>query len=72
MKSGDGFVVMSRQPEQLLKKKKKKKKIEKYFLSYGPLWFWAFLHCQQNISKTVGARAMKSGDGFVMMSRQPD
>ena len=28
-------------------------------MSYGPLNFWAFLPCQQNVSKTVGARGLK-------------
>ena len=28
-------------------------------MSYGPLKFGAVLPCQQNISKTVGARALK-------------
>ena len=28
-------------------------------MSYGPLNFRAFLPCQQNISKTFGARALK-------------
>ena len=44
------------------KKKKKKKKFEKYFMSYCPLSFWAFLPWQQNISKTVQARAFKLGE----------
>ena len=31
-------------------------------MSYGPLYFGAFLPCQENISKTVGARALKLGE----------
>ena len=31
-------------------------------MSYGPLLFWAFLSCQQNISKTVRARDLKLGE----------
>ena len=30
-------------------------------MSYGPLLFWAFLSCQQNISKNVRARDLKLG-----------
>ena len=33
--------------------------LKKYFMSYCPLNFWAFLNYQQNISKTVGARGLK-------------
>ena len=53
----NGFVMMSRQPDLLLNKN-----FEKYLLSYGPLLFWAFLSCQQNISKTVRARDLKLGE----------
>ena len=35
---------------------------EIYFLSYAPLLFWAFLSCQQNISKTIRARDLKLGE----------
>ena len=31
-------------------------------MAYDPLYVWAFLPCQQNISKTIGARALKLGE----------